>query len=75
MKGVGDLKNTLTSDMEIKNLEFAQLVFGLAFAQYFLTVIFWNGNVFPVMFEVCDLFCCCCCCCCCFYFDLTADYS
>ena len=66
MKGVGDLKNTLTSDMEIKNLEFAQLVFGLAFAQYFLTVIFWNGNAYPVMFEVWDLL---------FHFDFIEDYN
>ena len=29
MKGVGDLKNTLTSDMERQNLEFAQMVSSL----------------------------------------------
>ena len=30
LKGVGDLKNALTSDMEMQSLEFAQLVFSLA---------------------------------------------
>jgi hypothetical protein len=29
LKGVGDLKSTLTSDMEIQRWEFARLVFGL----------------------------------------------
>ena len=37
MKEVGDLKSALTSDMEMQSLEFAQLVFGLALVQYFLT--------------------------------------
>jgi hypothetical protein len=55
MKGVGDLKSVLTSDMEMQDLEFVQLAFGLAFVQYFPTVTFWNGNVYPVMLEVCDL--------------------
>ena len=40
MKGVGDLKSTLTLDMEMRSLEFAQLVFGLALVQYFLTMTF-----------------------------------
>ena len=53
LKGVGDLKSTLTSDMEMQSLEFAQLVFGLALVQYFLTMTFCN--VYPVMLEVCDL--------------------
>ena len=50
--------------MEMQNLEFAQLVFGLAFFQDFLTMSFWNGNVYPLMLEVCDLL---------FYFIV--DYS
>ena len=66
MKGVGDLKSTLTSDMEMQSLEFAQLVFGLALVQYFLTMMFWNGNICPVMLEVCDLL---------FDFDFIGDYS
>jgi hypothetical protein len=40
MKGVGDLKNALTSDMELQSLEFAQQVFCLALGQYFLTMMF-----------------------------------
>ena len=51
----GDLKSILTSDMEMWSLEFDQLIFGLTLVQYFLTVMFWNGNVHPVMLEVCDL--------------------
>ena len=39
MKGVGDLKNTLTSDMEMQSLEFALIVLGLALVQYFLTML------------------------------------
>jgi hypothetical protein len=30
-------------------------VFWSALVQYFLTMMFWNGNVYPVMLEVCDL--------------------
>ena len=52
--------------MEMQSLEFAQLVFGLALVQYFLTMTFWNGNVYPVMLEVCDLL---------FNFDFLRDYS
>ena len=66
MKGVGHLKSTLTSDIVIQSLEFAQLVFCLALVQYFLTMTFWNGNVYPVMLEVCDLL---------FDFDFIGDYS
>ena len=50
LKGVG------TSDMEMQGLEFAQLVFCLALVQYFLTMTFWNGNIYSVMLEVCDRF-------------------
>ena len=39
MKGVGDLKSTLTSDIELQSLELAQLVFGLALVQYFLAIL------------------------------------
>lgn len=49
MKGVGDLKITLISDMEIQSLEFSQLVFCLALIQYLLTIIFWRGNKYPMM--------------------------
>lgn len=71
MKGVGDLKRVLTSDMELQSLEFAQQVFGLALVQYFLTMF-----PFPhfrmvmyilchYMLEVCNLL---------YYFDFTGDY-
>ena len=39
LKGAGDLKTALTSDIEMQSLEFAQLVFGLALVQYFLTML------------------------------------
>ena len=55
MKGVGHLKTILTSDTEMLILEFAQLVVGLTLVQYFLTVEFWNGNMYLVMLELCDL--------------------
>ena len=41
--------------MEMQSLEFAQLAFGFALIQHFLTMMFWNGNVYPVMLEICDL--------------------
>ena len=42
-------------DIQMLSLEFAQMVFGLAVVQYFLTMAFWNDNVYPVMLEVSDL--------------------
>lgn len=39
LKGVRDLKSTLTSDMEMQSLEFALLVLGLVLVQYFFTVL------------------------------------
>jgi hypothetical protein len=50
-----DLKSTLTLDREIQRLELAQLDFGLALVQYFFTMMFWNGDVYPVRLKVCDL--------------------
>jgi hypothetical protein len=41
LKGVGDLKSILTSDMEMQSLEFAQLLFGLCF-----------GPIFPHFFSL-----------------------
>jgi hypothetical protein len=41
--------------MEMQSLEFAQLVFGLALVQYFLTMMVWNGDVYSVMLEVFDM--------------------
>ena len=52
--------------MESQSLEIAPLVFGLTLVQYFLTMTFWNGNVYPVMLEVCDLL---------FDFDFIPGYS
>ena len=57
---VNKAERSWKSDMEIQSLEFAQLVFGLALGQYFFTMMFRNGNVFPVMLEVRHLL---------FYFD------
>lgn len=39
LKGIGDLKSTLTSDMELQSLEFAQLAFDLALVLYFLSML------------------------------------
>ena len=72
LKGIGDLKSVLTSDMELQSLEFAQLVFGLVLVQYFLTV-FPSLHFGMVMYILChhvlkgrDLL---------FDFDFTGDYS
>ena len=52
LKGVEDLKSTLTSDKDMQNFQFAQLVFGLVLVQYFLimflSLCFWNDSVYLV---------------------------
>jgi hypothetical protein len=63
---VNKAERSWTSDMEMQSLEFSPLVFCLALIQYFLTMKFWNGNVYPVMLEVCGLL---------FDFDFIGDYS
>jgi hypothetical protein len=57
-KGIGNLKSILTSDIEMQNLEFAQLVSRLALDQNFLYIslhfelsCIWGQD----MLEVCDL--------------------
>lgn len=65
-KGFGNMKSTLKSHMEMQSSEFPQLCFGLAYVQDFLIMSFWNGNVYPLMLEVCDLP---------FDFDFTRGYS
>lgn len=72
LKGVGDLKRVLTSDMELQSLELAQLVFCLALVQYFPTTLssLCFGIVMYIlchyMLKVCDLL---------FYFNFVGDYS
>jgi hypothetical protein len=39
MKRIGDLKNTLTSSMEMQSLESAQTVFSLALIKHFLSML------------------------------------
>jgi len=39
LKGIGDLKRDFTSDMDTQHLDFAQVGFSLALAQYFVTMI------------------------------------
>ena len=51
--------------MEIQSLEIVQLVFGLALLQYFVTITYWNDNVYPLMLEIRDLL---------FDFDFIGDY-
>jgi hypothetical protein len=68
LKGLGDMKSTLTSDMEMQSLEFAQMIVGLALVQYFLAflpfLIFEMAMniLFHFMLEVCNLL---------FHFDFT----
>ena len=66
MKGLGDLKSALTSDVEVLSLEFAQVVFGPGLFQYFLITTFSNSNIHSVMLEVRDLL---------LYFDFIEYYS
>ena len=61
LKVDGDLKSALTLYIKIQSLEFAQLVSGLAFIQYFLTTLHFLPFV-TVMYilcysilEVCDI--------------------
>jgi hypothetical protein len=64
MKGVGHLKSTLTSDVEMQVFGFVQLAFSLAlvciiFPRHAPFPMFWNGNVYILhhcMVGVCDLF-------------------
>lgn len=56
IKGFGDLKSGLTSNMEMHSLGLTQLDLSLALVQYFLIITCWNTNVYPVTLEVCDLF-------------------
>ena len=52
LKGAGDLKSTLTSDMEMQSLEFAQMLFSLAlFGPDFLTMLPFCGG--PLFLLVC----------------------
>ena len=58
VEGVADLKSSVTSDMEVQCLEFAQLVFSLTLVQYFHTMLPSLGFGIVVcydMLEVCGL--------------------
>jgi len=55
IKVVSDLKSALTLDIEMQSLDLAQMVSCFALVQYFLTMKLWNGNIYPVMLEVCYL--------------------
>jgi hypothetical protein len=50
LKGVRDLKNISTSDMEMQSLEFIQMFFGLGLIQYFLSML-------PFLFSLGPLIC------------------
>ena len=54
LKGIGDLKSPLTSDIEMLSLEFAgfQCGFGLVFPHGAPFPICWNGNVYPLLLYV-----------------------
>lgn len=39
LKEVGDLKNTLTSDIKMQSLGFALLIFGFAFVHHFFAML------------------------------------
>ena len=62
LKGVGELKSFLTSDMEIQSLKCAQLVFSLALVLYFCTLVLSlcfgmiMYSLYHFMLEVCGLF-------------------
>jgi hypothetical protein len=62
IKGLGDLESR-HGDAEF---EVCPAGFWSCLVQDFFTIMFWNGNVYPVMFKVCDLL---------FDFDFIGDYS
>ena len=47
-KGVGDMKTALTSGMEMQNVAFSLLGFGLALVQYFFTMPTFGMVIYPV---------------------------
>lgn len=71
VKGVGDLKKVLTSNVNIWSLEFAQLILGFALLHYFmiyaLITPFSNDNMYPVKLNVGSKRMS-------FHFDYTRDY-
>ena len=72
LKGCGGLKNILTSDIEVGNLEFLLLVFSLALVKCFLSVLHFLPFEMVVhvlcrcVLQACDLS---------FVFYFTGDYS
>ena len=65
LKGIGDLENILTSDMEMQSWSLPtvfQSCFGPVFPHYIPFPMFWKG----MCGEVCDLF---------YDFDFTGGYS
>ena len=62
---VNKTERSWTSDLGIQSSESAHLDFGLALVQCF-SIKFWNGNIYPVMLEVCELL---------FAFNFIGDYS
>jgi hypothetical protein len=63
---VNKAERSWTLVMEMQSLKFTQLGFGLALFRYFLPIMIWNGSVYPLMLETCDLL---------FDFDFIGDYS
>lgn len=64
MKRGADLKSTLTSDVE---MQFGVCPDGFwSYLILYFSIKFWHGNVYPVIFEVCDLH---------FDFDFIGDCS
>ena len=67
LKGVRDLKSTLTADMKMHNVEFVLLVFSFALAHYCLSIPpFLPFAVVMYFLAICDLL---------FNFDFTGVYS
>ena len=50
LKEVGALNSASTSEVEMRSLEFVQLVFGLALVQYFFPLLLFYpfGNIYSV---------------------------
>lgn len=61
LKGFGDVKSTLTTDMEMQSLAFAQVIFTLALFHYFLTMFLFLPfgmeiyNLCHYILDVCNL--------------------
>lgn len=62
---INKAERSQTTDRKMHSLEFSQPALSLSLVQYFFTKMFWNGNIYSVTLEVCELL---------FDFDFLGNY-